>query len=280
MATANLSRGPFDVDLPLIEDSRTGTPNLDVGKPNLNIQTTGGLDPRFIDQRSQIKQYILLGRYTDSNSGYDQAIELADLIKSGLDGEPITLDIDLDEYDTESVVPQAGQQQALQIEYEAGARHNIGVNLGLTAVDRVNGTVETQAETPTDSFGNGPITITGPNETVEITQDPQVTRTVGRPESDIGSDTGELPYYNDRFRSAYDSFDLEFQNSSTDDVRALEEMFSNQLATQSLTLDFNGIYGLGEFNVVPSGTQALRHMRTTGISGQIEIPIVSLRVVM
>ena len=115
--------------------------------------------------------------------------------------------------------------------------------------------------------------------TVEITQNPQVTREVGRPESDIGSDTGELPYYNDRFRSAYDRFQLDFQHSSASTVRELADMFSEQLASRPLTLDFNGIYGLGEFNVVPDGTQALRHMRTTGISGQIELPTCNLRVV-
>jgi len=54
-------------------------------------------------------------------------------------------------------------------------------------------------------------------------------------------------------------------------------MFRKQLASESLTLDFGGIYGMGAIPVVPDGSQALRHARQTGIEGHGLIPTINLR---
>jgi len=288
MAVATLSRGNTTLTLPLIEEVNQLVVSRDIGKPNQLIQSTGGLNPRAIDQRSGIVEYTLLGRYTDTQqfdpenedtrkTCYVEAIQLADFIKSGSGGNPITLDIDIPEFETAQVVPQAGQEQALTLEYIPGAPGQVLVNLGLSSVDRVNGSPEQQAETPI-SQGNGPIQLRGPSRTVNLVQDVEVFRSVGRPESDLGTDIGELPYYNDRFKSAYDGFELSFQSSDpSGTIRDIADMFSQQLGFETLVLDFQGVYGMGAFNVVPEGSQALRHARTTGIEGHGTIPTINLR---
>jgi len=81
-----------------------------------------------------------------------------------------------------------------------------------------------------------------------------------------------------RFKSAYDAFELSFQSSDpSGTIKNITDMFRKQLARDSLTLDFNGVYGMGAMNVVPDGSQALRHARQTAIEGHGLIPTVSLR---
>lgn len=279
MATATLSRGDFDVTLPLIEAPGELVAARDIGKPNLRIQTTGALDPQHIDQRSGIVEHRLLGRFVETGSAYQNAIELANLIKSGLQGNPIRLSIDMPEYDTVNVVPQAGQEQALSLEYLPGAADQVLVNLGLTQVDRVLGNVKPQANTPTAS-GSGPIQLIGLNNTIDLVQDVEIVRSVGRPESDLGTGIDPLPYYNDRLRSAYDAFEISFQSSDpSGTIKTIADEFQQQLGSKSMTLDFNGIYGMGQFSVVPAGSQALRTARSTSIEGHGTIPTVALRVV-
>ncbi len=287
MVDANLSRGGFDIDLPLIGEPGEQVSNVTIGKPNQQIHNTGSLNPRFTDQRSGIREHQLLGRLTDSSDSgdgrkqaYATAANLADLIKSGLNGSPITLNIPLDEYDSNlSVVPQAGQDAALTLEYEPGAPANVGVQLGLSQVDRVLGTVNQTASTPTTT-GSGPIQIIGPSSTIDVVQDVSISRQIGRPNSEIGTDTAELPYYTDRRKTAYDAFEIRFQSSDpSGTVKDIADMFTNQLANNPLTLDFNGLYGLGSFSVTPQGSDGLRHIRTTGIEGEVVIPAANLRVV-
>jgi len=288
MAVATLSRGNTTLTLPLIEEANQLVVSRDIGKPNQQIQLTGGLNPRAIDQRSGTVEYTLLGRYPDTQqfdpenedtrkTCYVRAIQLADFIKSGSDGEPITLDIDMPEYDTAQVVPQAEQEQALTLEYIPGAPGQVLVNLGLSTVDRVNGGVPQQATTPT-AQGNGPIQLRGPSRSVDLVQDVEVVRSVGRPNSKLETDFNRLPYLRDRFKSTYDAFELAFQSSDpSGTIRDIADMFSQQLASENLILDFQGVYGMGAFNVVPEGSQALRHARTTGIEGHGTIPTINLR---
>jgi len=175
MAKATLSRNGETIVLPLIEEPSEQVVSTDIGKPNQQIQLTGGLNPRHIDQRSGIVEYRLLGRFTNSEASdqqnddrkkaYVNAIKLADFIKSGSNGSPITLDIDMPEYPTETVVPQAGQESALGLEYIPGAPSQVLVNLGLSAVDRVNGSPDQQASIPA-VFGDGPIQLIGPTNTI------------------------------------------------------------------------------------------------------------------
>jgi len=183
------------------------------------------------------------------------------------------------EYDTVNVVPQAGQEQALSLEYLPGGMDQVLVNLGLTQVDRVLGNVKPQANTPTAS-GSGPIQLIGLNNTIDLVQDVEIVRSVGRPESDLGTGIDPLPYYTDRLRSAYDAFEISFQSSDpSGTIKTIADEFQQQLGSKSMTLDFNGIYGMGQFSVVPAGSQALRTARTTGVEGHGSIPTVNLRVV-
>jgi len=280
----NLSRGSFDVDLPIRGESGSPVVTTDVGAPEVRVSASGTLDPVSIDQRSRVLTDGFRGVFQGAtpSEDYDNAIELADMIKSNGDGDPIDATIPLPEYESGVLrVPAAGQEQALQIVYNPGQRGFVEIDLGLTRVGRINGGAQQEYNTPT-ATGTGPIQISDGLETVDLTTDVQVTRNVGRPNSEIKATSAErLPYYVEHQKSAYDQFELAFKFTSgvDTDLTALRDIFTRQLGSDSLTLDFNGLYNMGAFNVIPDGSQALRYVRQSGEQGTSTIPTINLRVV-
>jgi hypothetical protein len=280
MAEATLSRGNTSVSLPLRADS-SGTPICvrSIGKPNLNIQETGSINPRFIDQWSGLEQYTLSGRFDGSNA-FSDAITLTDLIKSNGNGDPITLNIDMPDYDSDiPVVPAAGQDAALSTIYNPGWRNYVEVDLSLTRVSEVIAGANQSATTPTTS-GSGPIKIERRGDSVELESDIEVTRSVGRPQSVVRkSPSANDPVYIDKFKTAADSFELGFRqvDNPVSDVNDLVDLFKQQLKRKPLTLDFQGLYGLGAFNVIPDGSESLRHNRQAGWKDSGLVPSVTLR---
>jgi hypothetical protein len=252
------------------------------------------VDPRHVDAWSGLEQYTLLGRYT-SDSAYSDVIDLMDLIKSHSGYENTLLNIDVPEYDTDmKVCPSAEQDQALVVVYNPGRKNNVEIDLGLTRVRETlgvdeNGNEQTEVDlrefdvekTPTAS-GNGPITLSHPTKgtSVELTTDITVERTIGRPNSTIRRTSGsKYPNHYDKRKVAFDSFDLSFRfvKNTQSMIADIVDIISTQLRYRSLTLDFNGIYGLGAFNVVPDGSQALRHARHSGKEGVTIHPTLTLR---
>lgn len=279
MAKATLTRGSTTVELPLITNS-SGTPLAirSIGKPNLNIQPTGAIDPRHIDQWSGNEQYNLLGRFIDSNA-YSDAIELADLIKSNSDGTELTLNINMSEFDSDiPVAPSAGQDQAVSISYLPGRRDEVHIDLGLTRIKETIAGSTQPASTPTAS-GSGPIQITDGTKTVDLVEGVEVTRNIGRPNSVVRRSTDQYPIHIDKHKTAADTFELslQFTDNTVSQVNDLVDIFNSQLGRDSLTLSFNGLYGLGDFSVVPSGSEALRAVRSSGEQGTNLVPSINLR---
>jgi len=279
MATATLSRAGTTVEIPLLANS-SGVPlcGRDIGKPNLRIQETGSLDPRHVDQWSGLESYTITGRFIGSNA-YSDAIALCDLLKSNSNGNQLTLNIDMPEYDTDiPVAPAAGQDEAVNIAYEPGRRNQVDVDLGLTRADTIAGGDQT-ATTPTAS-GSGPVELSFGNTTVALTEDITVSRSVGRPKSVIRRNpSGRYPIHIDKFKTAYDYFEIsaEFNSNTVSQVNDIVDMFSQQLGRNAITLDFNGLYGMGQISVVPDGSGALRHVRPSGQEGTGLLPTISLR---
>jgi hypothetical protein len=56
-------------------------------------------------------------------------------------------------------------------------------------------------------------------------------------------------------------------------------MFNEQQERGSLTLDFNGTYRMGAFDVIPSGSTALRQVEPAAQEDIDVIPSIDLRVV-
>lgn len=279
MATATLSRGNNSISIPLVAPGGNPLVSIDHGKPNLEIQPNGELDPRHMDNYSGLESYTILGRFT-SSSAYQKAIDLADLIKSNSNGNELLLNVDMPEFDTDiKVAPAAGQEEALSIAYNPGQRDNVEVDLGLTRISETRSGHDQPASTPT-ATGSGPIQLTDGRTTVDLTAGITVERAVGRPKSVVRKHpSNQFPYHIDKHKMAYDSFELSFdvvQNTTTT-VNKLAGMFNSKLRRNSLTLDFNGLYGLGAFNVVPQGSGALRHSRISGEQGTSLVPTVRLR---
>ena len=280
MVNATLERNGTSVDVELLANG-AGTPlvSRDIGRPNLEIQETGSINPRHVDQWSGLEQYTISGKLTGSNA-YSRAITLMDLIKSNSNGNKLSLNIGMSEYDTDiNVVPAAGQDAACTVEYNPGWRNYLEVDLSLTRINQIVGSGDQPANTPTAS-GSGPIQLSYRGTTIDLVEDVTVTRSVGRPQSVVRRvPNADNPNYIDKFKTASDRFELsfEFTENAVSQVNDIVDLFSTKLARSSLTLDFQGLYGLGAFNVVPDGSGALRHTRVSGEEGTGLIPTVALR---
>lgn len=281
MTDATLERGGTTITLPLTADSG-GTPLVshDVGKPEAGISGGKGvLDPRWSDRWSRTETYTLIGQFT-SASAYDDAIALADLIKSHSGGDPITLNIGMPEFDTDiSVVPPAAQGRALELAYDPGGTDMVGVELTLVRIEYVTASSTTQtASTPTGS-GSGPVQLTDGSTTVSFEADIVVDRTIGRPNSVIRRTTKTYHRYSDKLKNALDEFELgvEFTTSAQSQIADLKSLVRPARGRSALTLDFQGEYGLGSFDVVPTGSGALRTVRPAGEEGTVIVPSLTLR---
>ena len=269
---------------PILTESGTPQFSIDIGKPELNIYEHGELQPRFNDTRSGLENYTITSQLRGS-SAYDDAILLADMIKSRQgNSEELELTVsgtNLDGYPTNPVfvAPAAEQQEAISLTYAPGRTNVVDVEGSFTRVNQVRGTANQNASTPTAS-GGGPITLSNGTDTVELTEDIVVTRSVGRPNSPIRSSPRQHPNYIDQRKTAYDAFDIQFQMFRDGPNKALtlaRNLIQPQLGPSSLTLDFNGLFNLGSFNVVPSGSQAFRFQRIAGQKDVENAPTLSLR---
>jgi len=113
-----------------------------------------------------------------------------------------------------------------------------------------------------------------------MSEDIVITRTVGRPNSQIRSSPRGQPNYIDQRKTAFDGIDIAFQmldNGPTKAETLARNLVQPQLGRDSLTLDFQGLFNMGNFNVIPEGSQALRIQRIAGRKDVENAPTLSLR---
>jgi hypothetical protein len=268
--------------------------SVDYGKPELNIYEHGELQPRFNDTRSGLENYTLVAQLVGS-SAYDDAIKLADLIKSRTGpGEELTIEVSGNgltsayPIDETVVAPAAEQERALELTYAPGRVNVVDVQLSLTRVNAVRGGANQDATTPTsdgyeDNTGTivrGPLKLTDGANPVEMFEDIAITRTVGRPNSTIRSSPRFDPNYIDHRKTAFDGFDIAFQlleNGPNKAETIARSLIKPPLGRDSLTLDFQGLFNMGQFNVIPDGSQAFRVQRIAGRKDVENAPTLSLR---
>jgi len=263
------------VTLPLLASGGGTVFGLDVGKPNLAIRDGGGqLNPRFRDEYSGLQTYTINGIF-DSDSAYQNAIGIAEMFKSQFNSA-IEFDFALsDIYDTDIVTPAIGNDTAVTLTYDPGRKNWVNCSLSLSRVDSVKSNSELLANTPTAS-GSGPVELQG----ITLRDQLSIERTVGRPNDSTQRVTNSnLPLYIYKRKPANDEFAITFQDTETarQTVSELKDLFSRPLGGTPLTLDFNGIYGMGSLNVVPSGSQAIRFIEVSGEEGVSQVPQINLR---
>jgi hypothetical protein len=264
------------VTLPLLSSGGGTVFGLDVGKPELAIRDGGGqLNPRFRDEYNGIQTYTLNGIFKSDNA-YQNAIDIADMFKSQYNGGGIEFDFTLSEiYDTDTVVPAIGNDTAVTLTYDPGRKNWVEASLSLSRVDSVESNNELLASTPTGT-GSGPVKLQG----IKIRDDLSIERTIGRPnDSDQSVTNSNLPLYIYKRKPANDEFAITFQDTQTarQTVSDLKDLFSRPLGGTPLTLNFNGIYGMGAFNVVPTGSQAIRFIEVAGEEGISQVPQINLK---
>jgi len=295
MTTVTVSRGSRSVDIPLLSDgAQDPLLPVDVGKPDQNFQNSGDLNPRVSDFFSVQKTYTVIGRLT-GNSAYNDAIRLADLIKSNSDGVELELDVPLPEFDNDILVaPPAGVAEALSLAYPAGTRDRVDVELSLVRIEETMAGANQPATSPIiaaygadygSDYGNATasttdiLELTDGNNTVQLTADVTVNRLVGRPNSTIRKNpTGIFPKHIDHQKAAYEAFEISYkERTSISNISTLVDLFEQKLGRGSLTLDFNGLFGMGQFDVVPMGGNALRHVRQSAEGAVSPVPTINLR---
>jgi hypothetical protein len=277
MAVATLSRGTTSVDIPLVEEGGEILVSSTFGKPETQVRESGGvLNPRVQDQWSALQGVQLAGRLFDYQTSHD----LADLVKSA-SLEPLELSLPTDIYpNTLRVAPAAGQDTALTLEYPAGKRDNVTVSLNLTRVGTIQGVNEQQATTPT-ATGTGPIELRIGGTTVEVpTAGLGLERTVGRPNDAIRRQPQQAdPRYEVKAKVTSDVFTFDFeavQNAQSILNAITDNIFRERLGRQGVTVDFNGMLGLGEIEAVPVGSAPFRQVQSAG-QDWVTVPQLELR---
>ncbi len=265
MADAILSRGSESISIPLEKEAGENLVATTFGKPEVNVREKGGvLNPRVIDNWSGIQTFELLGQIYDYQTTHD----LADMVKSA-ESTPLELELPGAVYpDPITVAPAASQDAALTLEYPAGMTDMVNVSLSLTRVGQVNAAFEQAASTPT-ATGTGPVEVRVSNKTVELpTADLSLERTVGRPNDVVRRQPGTAdPRYEVKAKVTSDVFTFSFETVQNipDTLRTLtENVMRDQLGRGGVTVDFNGVLGLGEIQAIPTGSSPFRQVHQAG----------------
>jgi len=275
------NQGASSVSLPLIDEGNTPLFISDFGKPNQTIREgMGTIDPRVTDEWSSLRNFNMVGKLFD----YDEAIDLADMFKSIFKDVDMTIQPNLPEYEDEiKAFAQAGNGQALSLQYDPGYKDYIQVEASVTQYGEKLGEHPDAVYNSPRQTGNGPVQLKVAGKTIDLGTDLTVTRTIGRP-SDVfrGRPGTAYPVFVGKAKSATDRFSIGFQKLS-DGVDAMntitKEVFEVPLGRNGIGLDFNGIFRLGEFTVVPEGSASFRQTRRAGENEVIIVPTLDLRVI-
>jgi hypothetical protein len=277
MVDATISRGNTSISIPLEEESGTLLLSATFGKPEVQVRESGGtLNPRINDRWSGLESYQLVGKLFDYQTTHD----LADLIKSA-STTPLELEIPNPSYpDVVTVAPAAGQDTALSLSYPPGRKNIVDVELSLTRVDDVRGVGSQQATTPT-ATGSGPVQIRVGSRTVDLpTAGLSLERTVGRPNDAVRRVPSQPdPRYEVKNKVTNDVFTFSFETLANipETLNALtDNIFREQLGRSGVTVDFNGVLGLGEIEAIPVGSSPFRQVHQAG-QGWVSNPVLEFR---
>lgn len=277
MAVATLTRGNDSIEIPLQEEGGEILVSSSFGKPEVDIRRSGGtLDPRTNDQWSGLQNFEIVGKFFD----YDSSHDLADLIKSA-STDPLELTIPSDLYDDSiTVAPSAGSDSALGLNYPAGRRDIVDVSLTLTRVGPVQGVGGQQAQTPRAS-GSGPVQVRIAGTTVDLpTAGLSLERSVGRPNDVVRRVPSQPdPRYQVKPKVTSDVFTFEFEtlDNIPETLNALtDNIFREQLGRGGVTIDFNGVLGLGAIEAIPVGSSPFRQVHQAG-RGWVTVPTLEFR---
>jgi hypothetical protein len=283
MVSVSISRGSTSIDIPLLESSGTPLFSTDFGKPFANIhENSGSINPRVQDRWSAQINHTIIGRFI-ADDAHTKAIQLAELIKSDPNNDVLTLTTPFADYpEPMTVAPQAGNAGCLQVNYPKGYTDYVDIQLQLSQVGTSINTATRNVSTPTAS-GTGPIELIANGNIVTLDTDVSVSRSVGRPNDSMTKSLNDLGQYIYKTKVTADRFSLAFQITESIQSKLTtitNDIFRTPLGRSGILLNFNGLFGLGEFRVFPEGSAPIRYQRRAGHGeGQINLPTIDLRVI-
>jgi hypothetical protein len=283
MVSVTISRGGTSIDIPLLESGGTPLFSTDFGKPFANIhENSGSINPRVQDRWSAQINHTIIGRFI-ADDAHTKAIQLAELIKSDPNNDTLRLSTPFADYpEPMTVAPQSGNAGSLQVNYPKGYTDYVDIQLQLSQVGTSINTATRSVTTPTAS-GTGPIELIANGNIVTLDTDVSVSRSVGRPNDSMSKSLNDLGQYIYKTKVTADRFSLSFQ--ITDNIQSklttiTNDIFRTPLGRSGILLNFNGLFGLGEFRVFPEGSAPIRYQRRAGHGeGQINLPTIDLRVI-
>lgn len=285
MATANaaVSRGSTSVTIPLLGEAGNLSVARDVGKPTAREQSVGREDPRTHDYFSAGDAWTVAGVLHGSTAYADAKTLAEDLIKPrATTGTPLQLDLsDLPSRGTYDVAPTSAS--ALTLTYAPGEKDLVGVQLSVSVVASTFGGSQTDTSSSTPDSGDG-IKLDRSGTSITLSNDLEVVRKVGRPNSELSRQPDTLPRLVDQNDPAADVFEISGAltgSSAESNAQTLEErIVRDRLGTDTLTLHFQGsLFTLDAYTVVPTGSQSVRTVFNTAETGMVRVPTLALRVV-
>lgn len=283
MVDAVLSRGATSVSIPILGEGGDLAIARDVGKPTAEEYPVGQTSPHVEDNKNASDAWTVTGLLEGPTAYADARTIAEDIIKPRVEsGTPIQLDL--------SALPNRGTYKvaahtasAATLTYTPGRRQLVGVQLSLSVIsDAFGGTQPSVADQSPDA-GDG-IKLDRNGTSVTLAVDQTLTRKVGRPESQLHEQPADLPRLIDKNAPASDIFELDgalVDGNATANAQTLEEtIVRGRLGDDPLTLHFlDNLYGLGAYNVVPNGSQALRTTTDVGETGVVRVPKLALKTV-
>lgn len=251
----------------------------DVGKPKARTYRVGTVDPKVSDQRAGLEAFTVTGQLVGDNA-YDNARRLAeDIVKAPAGNDNTVLNLSaidgLSWYDV--VFPGSG---ALRLHYP-GHPNWVSVQFTAHKAEYVNGGGTVPDTSSSATTGSKNVTISRGATSLELKYNLQVERKVGRPSLQMRYGSGEA-YAVDMMRAATDIFSISgtfVTDTGTTQATLMDDILKPKLGYGNLTLDFDGLYTLGEYDVVPNGSQAARVTWSAGERDMVHLDKLELMVV-
>lgn len=284
MATATLSRGSTSVTFDVVQDGKGLAIARDIGKPQGDFKDVGHEDPRHRDDFNAADVFTVIGRLQGS-SAYDDAQTLAESLIKGSLSSSNPLFLDLSNFPSRGKYEVApASQNAASLSYNPGIRNQVGLQLSLNLVDSTNGVTQSTQSYGSPDSGTADIKLERAGNSVTLTKDVSVVRSVGRPSIKLLPQPATLPIAADQNKPANDVFEIsgDFTGANAEsDAQVLEELIVREpLATDTIELHFlDNLFSLDKYPVVPDGSQALRTTSSTAETGRIGVETLALRVV-
>lgn len=279
MTSVTLSRGGRSVTFNVYESGGNLHVARDIGKPKATVHRVAQRDPRIADHRSSSKAFTIVGQLVGSSAYADARTIAEDIVKPHSGGQTASLDLSsvsgLSTYDVAFV-----GGNSLRLGYPPGQGQWVSLQLQAVVANHVTGG-DTQGATGSTGSGSGPLKLTDGSNSITVSSGLDVERKVGRPGAETRHSSKEDPYVLDPVRSAADEFEISATwttSASSKQNTLVEDIISPPRGYGTLTLDFQGLYSLGSYTVMPVDAQGARVSWSAGESGTVRIETLKLRV--